>query len=715
MTNPRFPSVDDDGKIREQHLPEHVQEEVMLSGVVDSSTNLGRQVRQAQVAPSLTPVYAHQESLRTVYIQGADPKIAYAFRSDGSPGRPFDKTTDGGKTWTQQGSLPFAVIGIVRLASGTLLAVRDTSRTSASNTQIARSTDDGVTWNVIDNALRFPPLSAQGICEGTDGSIGIAEYGNVGGEKYRVRRSTDDGITWTTVLESSGTEPTYDPGHLHSMTYDPIEKCHVAFLDRPDFGGFNGPQIWVSRDNMATWTLLGESVDWDHPNFVAPMYFENYIAWGSDNQINGRISRMKRADFYSGNWAGKTEHVFQGNQQAMYWSMPVRDDVWLVFTNVEHIQGAQDGRMGYASSVLVVDQDGSRVSSGIDYMPVLSSVAVGTHAASRMYAPSLPLGHTDSKGWAWIVTPGTGTLPVTQGWSTAVQTPRLDNQMIIPKGRGLTAKRPDGTSFTPIRVNQNNVELGTNTDGDRNTIRLSDSGGIEFVSNGKVLANIPNATDSMFFRTRIAVGASESTAESLGISFGNPPPEGVVNARGGSLYMCYDTSTTSNQGLWVKTNPGPSSVISKTGWKKVETSGMTEIPIGDKINVVDAEGVRKQVAIAGNDYLALTGGGGVNVGPSIRVPANSTGDIEFRAGSQVVAMLRPNLARMGFRNGIGLGGTAQLQGELGILYGADSPEGVVTARGGSIYLCHGSSANPEPTGLWVKEDPNIGSTGWVKK
>lgn len=371
--------------------------------------------------------------------------------------------------------------------------------------------------------------------------------------------------------------------------------------------------------------------------------------------------------------------------------------------------------MGYASSVLVVDQDGSRVSSGIDYMPVLSNVAVGTHAASRMYAPSLPLGHTDSKGWAWIVTPGTGTLPVTQGWSTAVQTPRLDNQMIIPKGRGLTAKRPDGTSFTPIRVNQNDVELGTNTDGARNTIRLSDSGGIEFVSNGRVLASIPNATDYMVFRTRIAVGASESIASSLGINFGNQPPEGVVTARGGSLYMCYDTSNTSNQGLWVKTNPGPSSVINNTGWKKAAADEVSEIPTGEKLNIVDSGGARKQVAIAGNDYLALTGGDGVNAGPSIRVPASATGNIEFRAGSQVVAMLRPDLARMGFRNGIGLGGTAQLQGELGILYGVDSPEGVVTARGGSIYLCYGSSANPEPTGLWVKESPNVGSTGWVKK
>ena len=653
MTNPRFPSVDDDGKIREQHLPEHVREEVMLSGVVDASTSLGRQVRQAQVAPSLTPVYAYHEPLRRVYIQGADPKIAYAFRTDGSAGRPFDKTTDGGKTWVQQGSLPFAVIGIVRLASGTLLAVRDTSRTSASNTQIARSTDDGVTWSVIDNALRFPPLSAQGICEGTDGSIGIAEYGNIGGEKYRVRRSTDDGLTWSTVLESSGTEPTYDPGHLHSLTYDPIEKCHLAFLDRPDFGGFNGPQIWVSRDNMATWTLLGESVDWDHPNFVAPMYFENYIAWGSDNQINGRISRMKRTDFYSGNWAGKTEHVFQGNQQAMYWSMPVRDDVWLVFTNVEHIQGAQDGRMGYASSVLVVDQDGARVSSGIDYMPILDSVAVGTPAAGRMYAPSLPLGHTDSKGWAWIVTTGSGTIPVTQGWSTAVQAPRLDTQTIIRKGDGLVAKRPDGTSFTPIRANENDVELGTNTTATRNAIRLSDSGRIEFVSNGQVLAYIPDATDSMVFRRRIAVGVSSSLAESLGINFGNQPPEGVVTARGGSLYMCYDTSNTSNQGLWVKTNPGPNSVINNTGWKKAAADEVSEIPTGEKLNIVDTEGARKQVAIAGNDYLALTGGDGVNAGPSIRVPADPTNNIEFRAGAQVVAMLRPNLARMGFRNGIG--------------------------------------------------------------
>lgn len=562
-------------------LPDAV-ENTLSAHVTDPATTHGRQIQQAHLAPSLTPIYARHEPLRQVVIQTADPKVAYAARFDGSPGRPFDKTTDGGQTWTQRGSLPFAIIGATRLSSGTIIAVEDTSRTVAGDSRLARSTDDGATWSVITGILRFPPLSEQGICEGTDGSIGIAEYGNVAGAKYRIRRSTDDGLTWTTVLESSGTEPQHDPGHFHSLTYDPIEKCHVAFLDRPDFGGFDGPQIWISRDDMATWTLLGSAVDWDHPNFVAPMYFKNYIAWGSDNQINGRISRMKREHFYSGNWADNTEHVFQSNQQAMYWSMPVRDDVWLVFTNIEHIRGEQDGRMGYACSVLVVDQDGARVSGGIDYTPMVANFTVGQYAATRFRAPSLPMGHTESQGWAWLYAPGAGTIPITQGWAAAAHTPRLDSEVVVRKGRGVKVRKPSGGEFTPMRANEDNMELGVGTSETRAGIRLVENGSVELFSNGQVVSRLASGTPYMIFPSRIGFG-STTVAEALGIQFGSTPPEGSVSARGGSLYMCYDTTTPSNQGLWVKTNPEARSAISQTGWVKVghgagDTAGRPAAP-----------------------------------------------------------------------------------------------------------------------------------------
>ena len=520
MGQPRFVTVDESGHLRDEHLPVHAQEAVTLERVTDPATSLGRQVQQAQVAPHLVPIYHREEPKRKLAIQGSTPNVAYAERSDGSSGRPFDKTTDGGVTWTRQGSLPFAIVGMVKLVSGTLLAVRDIGHTNpAGNASVARSTDDGKTWSTIDAGLRFPPISQQGICEGTDGSVAVAEYGNLGDTVYRIRRSTDDGLTWTTVLESSGTEPRYDPGHFHSLTYDPIEKCHLAFMDRPDHSGFDGPQIWISRDNMATWTLLGTSVDWDHPNFVSPMYFQNYVAWGSDNHINGRISRMRRDHFYSGNWLGNTEHVYQADQKAMYYTTQIRDDVWLLCTNIEHIAGAQDGRLGaYTLTVFVVDQDGARVSGGVDVALPSRTRGVGPRTGGRVRFPSTPLGHTDSDGFAWLNV-GHQSMPVTQGWSPPTLSYAPADDPLIVQGQTISVRSAEGEYTTIATASPDGIEFET-------PLRIGESG--------------------------------------QGVYFSGSSPEGVVSARGGSVCLCSGTTTPADVGLWVKETPA----VGTTGWVK---------------------------------------------------------------------------------------------------------------------------------------------------
>lgn len=520
MSQPRFISADEGGHLRDEHLPEHAQEEVVLASVTDPATPLGRQIQQAQVAPHLVPIYHREEPKRNVRIQGDTARVAYAERYDGSPGRPFDKTTDGGLTWTRQGSVPFASTGYIKLASGTILSVQDIGHVNPSgNAKIARSTDDGATWSTIDAGLRFPPISQQGICEGTDGSVAVAEYGNLGNTVYRIRRSIDDGLTWTTVLETDGLEPTYDPGHIHSLTYDHIEKCHLAFVDRPDNSGFDGPRIYISRDNMATWDLLGTSVDWDHPNFVSPMYFQNYIAWGSDNQINGRISRMRRDHFYSGDWAGNTEHVHQSDQKAMYYTIPLRDDVWLVCTNIEHIKGAQDGRFGaYTMSVFVVDQDGARVSGGIDVPRPNLLEGIGPRVGGRIDFPSTPLGHTDYDGFAWLNV-ANRTMPVTQGWSPPTISYAAANDPLIVQGQTISVRSAEGV-YTPVAT---------------------------------------ASSDGIVFEAPLGIGESNQ-----GVYFSGSSPEGELSARGGSICLCSGTTTPADVGLWVK----ETTAVGTTGWVK---------------------------------------------------------------------------------------------------------------------------------------------------
>src|SRR5690606_18060868 len=122
---------------------------------------------------------------------------------------------------------------------------------------------------------------------------------NVANTKYRIMRSTDDGLTWSEVLASPGTDDWGDPGHIHSVTYDPIEKKFVAFMDRVASPAY-GARIYTSSDEGATWQILGVVDSNTKPNFVSPMYFDTHIAWGSDNERNGVVSRISRADFYAG-------------------------------------------------------------------------------------------------------------------------------------------------------------------------------------------------------------------------------------------------------------------------------------------------------------------------------------------------------------------------------------------------------------------------------
>src|SRR5699024_2977377 len=135
-----------------------------------------------------------------------------------------------------------------------------------------------------------------------------------------------------------------------------------------------------------------------------------------------------------------------------------------------------------------------------------------------------------------------------------------------------------------------------------------------------------------------------------GINFGNSPPEGVITARGGSLYMCYDTTTPANQGLWVKTNPQPTSVISNTGWEKA-TGGM-ELPAGKSVTAINPAGERYQPIRSVDSYTEF---GVPTSGHTAGVRANKNGTVEFRTGGIVASELTPTLGQHNFRTPIGLG------------------------------------------------------------
>jgi len=541
----------------------------------------------AKIAPYLTPLNDRAEPLRIAMIQDA-PSTVYATWSRTGEVPRLDKTVDGGLTWTTLvAALPAMPAGIVKLVSATLVMVEETSTTTVggSNPGVWRSTDDGATWASVAAGLKFPPLSNQGICEGSDGSVMIGEYGNVGTQAYRIMRSTDDGVTWGAVYTTAGTEPAGDPGHIHSITYDPIGLKHVAFSDRPYVDGVSGPKVLASSDNGATWVVLGESTSLTAPNFVTPMFFSNYIAWGSDNQINGEVRRMLRSDFYAGNF-DKTEFIAQLDQKAIYHAFPVRSGVWLMSQNVEHISSpSQNDVLGsYASTVFVVDEEGSRVSGGIE--SYYGTTAVGTNPGVRARFPSRKYDVLDFNGFCWVTMP-VGTpraymaTPVSQGWAPpTLKTLQTHAIPFLKRGVRFDVERPSGraslidsttSSYTTLGPN---VIVGTNAE-----VRLQDSGDVDLYSGGSQRLSLPASGGYVTFPQRLDLAPNQ-----IGVRAGGSSPEGSMTAPVGTIFVTWNGGLGTT--LWIKESGG-----GNTGWVPVgRTTPETTTNIGAASNGINTVG-----------------------------------------------------------------------------------------------------------------------------
>lgn len=536
-----------------------------VSSANDPQGDLGRAISRAQIMPYLTPLLDWAEPLRVAMIQEPNGTIYATWSRTGETPR-LDKTTDGGATWTTLiATLPAVPKTIRKLVSGTLLMVEETSTTTpgGSNPRTWRSTDDGATWAEVAAGLKFPPLNAQGICEGTDGSVLIAEYGNVGTFVYRIRHSADDGVTWTPVLATDGVEPQGDPGHIHSVTYDPVAQRHVAFSDRPINGTYGGPRIYTSADNGATWSLLGVSDGLYTPNFVAPMYFEDHIAWVSDNQINGWVGRITREDFYTGNLHA-TELVAQLDQKAAYGTFPVRDGVWLVCQSVEHINSPEQPNWvgSHASTVYVVDQEGTRVSGGIESYYALSPV--GTPSAVKPTFPGYQYDTRDHDGICWVNMPvglprAYMATPVTQGWAPPITTIRTRAVPYLKRGARFETQRPAGDKSILDTSPATYVAVGPDTAVGTNAhLRLLDDGTVGLYSGSTQVALLP--IGGLPLRIT-AAGGLAFTAAGMGIRAGSGSPEGVVAAPTGTLYLAYSGGGAGTT-MYVKETGGSGS----TGW-----------------------------------------------------------------------------------------------------------------------------------------------------
>ncbi len=504
-----------------------------------------------RVPPIIAPITERIEYYRQIVAMNAGTIWALYSRAGETP--TFDVSTDQGETWTTLSTMPAVVDKVARLSTGTFLAMA-----GGAGATVYRSADAGATWATVPAGLGYGPLTAQGICEGADGSVCIAEYGAAPYPNSRVMRSTDDGLTWAAVLTVTG-------HHCHSLTWDPVQEVHVLFADNTTLGLY--PQIYTSADNCATFTLLGEVLNDDMPNFVAPCYFANHIAWASDSQINGRISRISRADFYAGNF-DQVEHVAQVSQRAAYATFPLRPDVWAIAFNGEHIASEEQTGGGgtMTCDVWLLSRDGLTLAGGLD--SYYRTTRPGSLSGVRPSFPSIPYNVNDHAGFAWfnmplaIPRPYAG-VPVTQGWGT--HSTRLDHSStltILKRDVGLLVQKTNKPSDGYIRIispaaTQVNISNDVTGATVRGELQFHDNGDLIVRSGTTVVATVRvvNGVGVMFFNGRIDTSPNE-----IGIRAGSGSPEGVVSAQVGTIYQ---TWSPPNQ-LWYKqTGTG------NTGWRPI--------------------------------------------------------------------------------------------------------------------------------------------------
>lgn len=534
--------------------------------------------------PSLT---AHEQAVSYgMAVMIHDSQDAYYATGSTTVGSsPLDllKSTDFSRTWQKVGTLPEVPRCMIKTAAGTLISVENTAPTVLGTTRVWRSADDGATWTQV-HTMQVGPLQTSGMCETPTGHLAIAEYSNVGQTQHNLWVSADDGLTWTSRLQSSGTDPQGDPGHLHSVTWDPIGEKAVVVMDRPYNGlsdtATGGPEIWVSDSTMQEWTSLGR-VGHGGMSFdcVQPMYFENYIAWASDSWRNGYVGRIKRDDFYAGNW-GEYETIARINRTAAYYAFPLRPDVWMVSTASEsvHAAGTPEGAGTLQPSVYLVSNDGAVVSNGISSLTTAVIPGEGQIGQPPLF-PTTAAGRFDHKGFTMVnMSLGRPTsrsaVPVSQGWEPPHQ--RLGawqaNLPVLPRGNWLQAKSTDEQPRNIVGMPQDRVTL-TNPIvplASRPEIRIDPDGTIRFRHGSKQALSITDGS-AIFPSLRLA----SSTGPTITAGLGNP--EGVVTASPGSLYVRWNA--VRGHGLWVKTYGSGNTGWELPGAASSATSGRPADPV----------------------------------------------------------------------------------------------------------------------------------------
>jgi N-acetylneuraminic acid mutarotase len=180
---------------------------------------------------------------------------------------------------------------------------------------IWRSTDNGVTWSMVETNYHWGPRAGHSSVAMPDGSIVLmGGYFMPGYSGSDVWRSTDNGATWT--LQTG--QPGWTVRSGHSSVAMP-DGSIVLMGGGHDWYAPTNNDVWRSTDNGVTWTQLTAHAGWtarSHQSSVAIpdgsiVLMGGYDATGARNDVwrstdNGATWTQMNA---SAGWSGRSGHT----------------------------------------------------------------------------------------------------------------------------------------------------------------------------------------------------------------------------------------------------------------------------------------------------------------------------------------------------------------------------------------------------------------------
>ncbi len=163
-----------------------------------------------------------------------------------------------------------------------------------------RSTDNGVTWTLVNASAGWSPRGGHTSLAMPDGSIVL-----MGGGTNDVWRSSDSGSTWTLVNASAG----WSPRSGHTSVVMPDSSIVLMGGQPQNSHGTN--DVWRSTDNGATWTQITANAEW------SPRTYHTSVA-----MPDGSIVLM------GGGWLPGSNDVWRSTDNGATWNLVNESAEW---------------------------------------------------------------------------------------------------------------------------------------------------------------------------------------------------------------------------------------------------------------------------------------------------------------------------------------------------------------------------------------------------